>query len=175
MKISADSDLAFSRSDVFGAYRDRIVDLVPFLPNIRSIEVRSRSAVGDVTDVVSQWKGGGEIPSLARAFLDESMLSWIDRASWDASAWTCAWSIETGSFTEAVRCSGLNRFVETKDGTRLEIRGELLIDASKVKGVPGFLAKKVGSGVEQFLAARIQPNLIETADGIRKFLEAAKG
>ncbi len=175
MQMSADCDLAFPRADVFGAYRDRIVDLVAYLPNIRSIEVRSRDVDGAVTSVVSRWSGGGEIPSVARAFLDESMLAWMDHARWDASAWTCQWRIETGSFTEAVRCGGLNRFVETPTGTRLEIRGDLMIDASKVRGVPGFLSKKVGSAIEQFLLARIQPNLVETADGIRRFLEAAKG
>lgn len=173
MKLSADCDLDFPRARVFSAYRDRIVDLVPYLPNIRKITERTRETVGDVTTVVSDWDGGGEIPSFARAVLDESMLSWVDHAKWDGAAFTCEWRIETRSFSEAVRCGGLNRFVETPRGTRLEIRGDLTIEGDKVRGIPSFLAKKIGGTIEQFLGARIQPNLVETADGIRKLLAAS--
>jgi hypothetical protein len=84
----------------------------------------------------------------------------------------CEWRTETHAFTEAVQCMGTNRFVEEGvDRTLLEIRGTLAIDAKKIRGVPSFLAGKIGRGVEEFLVSKIQANLVETAKGLEKYLE----
>lgn len=172
MLLSADASLPFSRSVVFAAYRDHLVDLVEFLPNIRRIEIKSRKDDGDKTELVNEWHGGGEIPAAARAFLSESMLSWTDYASWSADDWTCAWRIETHSFTEAVHCAGKNRFAEVDGKTRLEIRGDLTIEASKIRAVPRLLAGRVATAVEDFLVKKITPNLLSVSDGLQKYLEA---
>ncbi len=172
MELTADATIPFPRPVVFAAYRDRLVDMLEYLPNVRRIEVRSRKHAPGRVDLVNVWHGGGEIPAAARAVLSEAMLSWTDYATWDEASWTCAWRIETHAFTEAVTCEGRNRFVEVEGGTRIEIRGALSIDASKISGVPRFLAGKVGSTVEAFLAQKIRPNLIEVTAGLRRFLEA---
>ncbi len=171
MELSADATLPFPRPVVFAAYRDRLRDLLEFLPNVRDIEVKSRQEEGTRVRLLNVWRGGGEIPAVARAFLSEAMLSWTDHAEWDESSWTCAWRIETHSFTEAVRCQGKNRFVEVDSGTRIEIRGDLAIDATKIRAVPRLLAGRAGKAVEEFLAAKIRPNLVEVTAGLRKYLE----
>lgn len=174
MQLSADAALPFPRPRVFSAYRDKLVELVEFLPNIRRIEERSRKDDGPRSEIVNVWHGGGDIPAAARAVLSEDMLNWTDYASWDESEYTCAWRIETHSFTEAVSCEGKNRFVETATGTRLEIRGELRIDATKIRGVPRLLAKTVGKAVEDLLVKKITPNLISVSDGLRRYLETSQ-
>ena len=171
MELTADATLPYPRDVVFRAYRDHLVDLVEFLPNIRRIEETSRSDRPPKTEIVNEWHGGGEIPAAARVVLSESMLSWTDHASWDESDWSCSWRIQTRSFTDAVDCRGKNRFVEVGAGTRLEIRGTLVIDASKIKGVPKLLSKRVSQTVEDFLVKKITPNLISVSDGIRRYLE----
>lgn len=103
--------------------------------------------------------------------LSESMLSWKDYALWNADEFSCKWRIETNSFTEAVRCEGKNYFVETPEGTRLEIRGEIEIDASKISGVPKLLRGKVSKTVTEFLCKKITPNLIEVSSGLTRFLQ----
>lgn len=175
MLISADATLAHARPLVYAAYRDDLLELLAYLPNVRGIEVKSRKSEGSRTELVNLWRGGGEIPAVARAFVSEAMLSWDDHATWDESAWTCAWRIETHAFTEAVECRGLNRFVEVEGGTRIEIRGELSIDARKIKGVPSMFAGKVASAVESVLVAKIQPNLVEVSEGLRKHLARRAG
>ena len=175
MDLVADAKIPFPKPVVFAAYRDDMLKLVPYLPNVRAIEVKSRKDEPPVTDLVNIWHGGGEIPAAARAFLSEAMLSWTDHAHWDESKWTCDWRIETHSFTEAVTCRGSNTFVEDDSGTTLRIRGVISIDASKVKGVPGFLAGKVSKALEEFLGNKIRPNLIEVSDGLTKYLKANAG
>lgn len=171
MDLSADASLLFPRDVVFSAYRDHLVDLVDFLPNIRRIEVKSRKDTDNVVELVNEWHGGGEIPAAARVVLSESMLSWTDYAEWNEAAYTCKWRIETHSFKDAVDCRGENRFIDVDGGTRLEIRGRLTIDAKKVKGVPKLLSKSVSKTVEDFLVKKITPNLIEVSGGLRRYLE----
>ena len=126
MELRSDARIPFPRDVVFAAYRDDIVKLLPYLPNVRRIEVKSRKDDGPRSDLVNIWHGGGEIPAAARAVLSESMLSWTDYATWLRDQWACEWRIETHAFTEAVQCGGRNEFIEDGPGnTILQIRGKL--------------------------------------------------
>ena len=126
MDIRADAHIPFPRDVVFVAYRDEITDLLPYLPNVRSIEIKSRKDAGSVVEFVNEWRGGGDIPAAIRAVLSESVLAWTDYATWHADELRCDWRTETHAFTDAVACSGSNRFVPDGDGkTLLEIRGSL--------------------------------------------------
>ncbi len=171
MELSADSTIPFDRERVFRAYRDDLPKLTEFLPNIRRIEVVEREDKGSLVEILNIWHGGGDIPGAARVVLSESMLSWKDYAIWNADEFSCQWRIETNSFTEAVRCEGKNYFVETDEGTRLEIRGEITIDASKISGVPKLLRNGVSKTVTEFLCKKITPNLIEVSSGLNRFLQ----
>ena len=175
MEIRADARIPFPRALVFATYRDKLPDLVPYLTNVRDIEVKSRKDEGAIVRLLNVWHGGGEIPAAARAFLSEAMLSWDDHAIWNETEHTCEWKIVTHAFSEAVLCEGKNAFVEEGDATVLQIRGVLTIDAKKIAGVPRLLAGTVSKAVEDLLSKKIPPNLLQTADGVRKFLEAAKG
>jgi hypothetical protein len=170
VKLSADALLPVARHVVFAAYRDHLLDLLPYLPNVRGIDLGSSVQRGSVTEKVNVWHGGGEIPAVARAVISESMLSWTDHARWDEQAFVCDWRVETHAFTEAVQCEGRHTFVEQGAGTRLETRGTLTIDATKVRAVPRILAPKVGRLIEEFLAAKIQPNLVEVTKGLAQYL-----
>jgi hypothetical protein len=175
MELHADALFPFPRNVVFAAYRDHIAELLPYLPNVRRIDVKSRKDEGPVAELVNEWHGGGEVPTAVRAVLSESMLSWTDYATWNADTLRCDWRTEAHAFGEALRCAGYDLFLEDGAGkTLLEIRGTLEVDAKKIRNVPGFLARTVGRAVEEFLGARIQANLVETAKGLTKYLEQKK-
>jgi hypothetical protein len=175
MEIHADAHIPFPRDVVFKAYRDDIPKLLAYLPNVRNIDVKSRKDDGERTETVLVWHGGGEIPSAFRAFLSEAMLAWTDYASWDAAALRCEWRSETHALTEAVNSRGNNVFLEDGPGkTIVQTRGVFEIDPKKIRGVPGFLASKIGKGVEEFLGGKIEPNLIETAKGVTQYLRDRK-
>lgn len=171
MEIRADVTLPFPRDRVFATYRDRLADMTEYLPNIRSIRITERAERGDDVDLVNEWEGGGEIPAAVRAFLSESMLKWTDHATWRAADHTVLWRTDVHAFPGAVKSSGENRFLEIAGGTKLEIRGDLTVDATKIPGVPKLLAKTVSSAAEKMLVGRIAPNLVEVAEGVRKLLE----
>jgi hypothetical protein len=172
MDIRSDARISFPRDVVFATYRDKIADLLPYLPNVRRIDVKSRKEEGAVIALVNEWHGGGEIPGAIRAVLGDSLLAWTDHASWNADTRTCDWRSETHAFAEALRCSGCNAFLEDGPGkTLLQVRGTLDVDAKKIRGVPGLFAGKVGRAIEDFLGNKIQLNLEETAKGLAKYLE----
>ena len=89
MKIETTADIAFPRDLVFATYRDHLVELVPYLANVREISITSRVEEGALVKFVNRWKGGGEIPSVVRKFLSEELLQWDDLASWNAADFTC--------------------------------------------------------------------------------------
>ncbi len=174
MIISADTRIPFPRPLVYATYRDKIVELVPYLPNVRGIEVKSRREEGGLIHFVNEWHGGGEIPVIARAVLSEAMLSWTDLATWNESEFTTEWHIKTHAFTEAVRCAGVHRFKEAGSGTLIESRGELAINPKQIKGVPQLLAGTVARTVEDFLSSKLEPNLLQVSEGVRHYLEQSQ-
>jgi hypothetical protein len=170
MLLSTDVVIPFPRAVVFSAYRDRLPDTVQHLPNIRSIRVLSREdAVGKVL-LVNEWTGGGDIPAAARAIIKESMLRWNDHAAWDEQAFEVTWRTEVHAFAGAVKSGGKNRFVEVPEGTRLEVRGELTVDGSKLPGVPRLLEKSVAAVVEKFFVGQVSVNSAAMAKAITKIL-----
>jgi len=171
MLISVDVRIPFHRSLVYATYRDHLLDVVPYLENVRAIEVKSRQAENGRVSLVNEWHGGGEIPAAARAILSDAMLSWTDVALWDETAFSTDWQITTHAFTEAVRCGGTNRFLEDGTGTLIESRGKMTIDPKQIHGVPHFLAGAIAGVVEDYLGKKIAPNLQQTGEAVRRYLE----
>lgn len=174
MIISVDTRIPFPRPLVYATYRDKIVELVPYLPNVRRIDVKSRREEGGLIHFVNEWHGGGDIPVVARAVISEAMLSWTDLATWNESEFTTEWYVKTHAFTEAVHCAGVNRFKEANGVTLIESRGELAINTKELKGVPQLLAGMVGRTVEDFLSQKIGPNLLQVSEGVRHYLEQSQ-
>lgn len=171
MNISTDTRIPFPRSLVYATYRDKLVEIVPYLTNVRSLEIKSRYQEGEILHSIYEWHGGGEIPHLARAILSENMLSWTEHDRWNETDFTVAWKIETHAFTEAVFCSGKNHFLEDGQTTVIESRGRLVIDPKHIKGFPHFLVGQVSHLVEDVLGQKIQPNLLQMSEGVRLYLE----
>jgi hypothetical protein len=170
MLIRADTQIPFPRSLVYASYRDKLVELVSYIPNVRYIEVKSRTEVSSNVYTVNDWHGGSEIPA-ARVILSEDMLSWTEYNTWNQDLFTVEWRIETHAFTEAVKCSGKNRFLSDGNSTVIESRGELVIDPKQIKGVPFFLVSTIAHVVVYFLGKNIQPNLLAMSAGVRQYLE----
>ncbi len=171
MMISADLYLPFPRSLVYITYRDKLVELASYTPNVRSIKVKSRHEENKRIYCVNLWRGGGRMPLAVRAVLGETMLSWTEYETWDESNFTLEWSIETHAFTEAVFCAGKNCFLENNGTTIIETRGELRIDPAQLKGFPQSLKGQIASMVEKFLEKKIVLNHIQMSEVVHNYLE----
>lgn len=171
MRLDVSIDMPFPRADIFRVYRDKLPDLVPYLPNVRGITVVTRTDEGPISKLVNHWKGGGEIPGAVRKFLSDDLLEWDDHATWDAEKFTTQWRTIVPAFKDAVDATGWNYYEElSPNSTRYKIVGELKVDASKVRGVPKFLAGTISPMIESFLVGSIKPNLVSVAKGVEQFL-----
>lgn len=175
MRLDVSVDIPFSREQVFKAYRDDLPKLVPYLENVRAITVTSRSDEGPIVKLVNRWKGGGEIPSVVRKVVSEDLMEWDDLATWNETDFTCQWKTVVPAFKEALDATGTNTFTAVGDkAMRFTIRGELKVDAAKVRGVPRLLAGTIGPAIESFLVGRIQPNFLTVAKGVERWLREGK-
>jgi hypothetical protein len=172
MEIRAAVHIPYRRELVFETYRDDAIELLPYLPNIRSLKVRSRRESGNLVELVNDWHGGGDVPAALRAVLSDSVLTWTDYATWDSVSFLCDWKTEATLLMDCMHCAGRNTFRSTgPDATLLEVEGKLSIDATKLRGVPGFFAARVGRALEGFLVERIRANLLQTAEGVKGHLD----
>jgi len=169
MRIEADAVIDFPRDVVFRAYRDELPAIVEGLPRIKEIVVEERIEKGSVVELTNLWKGSARVPASAEKVLPP-MVSWHDHARWDESTFQCDWRIDSHVFPEAVRCEGRNDFVAIGDRTRVEIRGEIRIDLSKVRVVPDLVASPIATAVERFMVRQITPNLLAVGEALSEHL-----
>lgn len=175
MKFTVIDELPFPLDQVYGAHRDKLPDMVPFMPNVDKIEVKERVEDGDVVRLVNIWHASNtDVPALARPFITADLLRWTDRATWDEGEYTTEWDIELGFLPGAITCRGQNTFEEFDGITRITMEGELIIDGTKIPGVPRMLAGKIGSAVEKFAVNLVEPNMRETNKIVARYLSGEK-
>lgn len=175
MKLDVSTELNHPPEKVFEIYRDKLPELVSYLPNVKSIEVKERKENGDSIFLLNRWKGGGDIPAVAKSFISEKLLEWDDHATWDAKALTCKWKTVADALKDALTSEGENFFEALPNGkTRFRVVGEVKVDGKKVPGVPRLLSGAVGTAIETFLGATLKPNLLAVAKGVEKYLDTQK-
>ena len=161
------------RELVYTTFREDLKELLPHLPDIEDIEVKSYDRVDDDTvEIVNVWSAKEEeIPKLAQRFIDPDMLQWTDHATWHDDRYECDWRMEVNFLKDAIDAQGTNQFVEKGDKARIIIDGEIEVDASEIPGVPSLMAGKVGDIIENFVVKLIEPNLSDVNRGLEKYLD----
>lgn len=176
MEIRSESVIRHPRDRVYRAYRDRLSEIAPFIPDIDRIVAVSREDTDRGVKLHNEWIAADRrIPSFARPFVRPEHLRWDDFADWVDADHRVDWRIGTRVLSEAVHCAGANRFHEHPDGTRVALTGELRIDLRKVPGFPRLLVSRIGPEVERFVVSRITPNLERVNAAIGRFLDAEGG
>lgn len=172
MKFQSSQAIPFPVDTVFRLVRDRLQELVPFLPNVKTIETESREELenGRIL-LVNRWYGKGEIPVIVQKLVKPEALTWLDTATWDEEARTCSWNIKTMFLQDNINCAGVNYYRQEGRGkTRMEITGDLTISTKGVPGVPRLLEKKVSGQVEKVVVSLLTPNLESLAQGVIGYL-----
>lgn len=154
------------RQDVWSLVRDRLVDLVPLLDDVRGITVESRADDADGTvRLVNVWRAKAEIPALLRSVVKPEMLTWTDRAVWQPDAWECRWEIQPHFMGEATECTGVTRYEEAMGGrgTRLVFEGTFNVLPARLPGVTSLIGGPTARGIEAFVTALVPKNFQKLA------------
>ena len=171
IEIAVNSQMPLSRSLVYATYRDNLIALGADLPNVRSLQLKSRQEINQQVCLELEWQGGGDIPATARRLLSEDLFNWTEYDVWNNHAFTVDWRIETHAYQEAVFLAGQNRFLDQGGCTLIESRGSLRIDLSALHGVPPFLRDQMVRWIEELLAKKIEPNLVQMGQNVQQYLE----
>jgi hypothetical protein len=175
MEIRNDTVLTHPRALVYQTYRDRLPELVSMLPNVEYVRVLERREDGETVFLLNEWKAKGDVPEVAQRWIKPEMLRWKDHATWRGVRWEVDWRLEMAFMSDRVKVAGTNRFVDLGPArSRLELRGDLTIDAAGLPGVPRLLAGRFGAIVERFVLGLVQPNLVRTSEALQRFLDEGR-
>ena len=172
MKFNLVDEIPFERDLVFSTHRDKLLELVEYLPNVDSVVIESREEDGDVVRLVNLWTGASsDVPAVVRPLFRPEHLTWVDRATWDQSRWRCDWKITISALPEAVTAEGHSTFVDEGGETAIQMSGEFVIHPDKVPAVPGFVARRAAAPLERFVVGLLQPNLRRSNQAVQQYLE----
>ncbi|ACK68777.1 conserved hypothetical protein [Gloeothece citriformis PCC 7424] len=170
MLINLTSRIPFPRPLVYATFRDCLVDLVPYIPSVKNIEIKSRQNKPDHIESINEWRGKGEIPGLLKPWIKEDLLTWTEYNIWKEGTFSLEWRIQTHAFTEAVQWAGINHFIDKEGTTLIESQGQLKIDPKGLKNIPPLMRSQAAQVAEKYLAKQVEPNLSLMSEGVRQYL-----
>ena len=176
MEFSKSSKVSHPARLILDLMIDRMEDVVPFLPNIESIEQREREDLPDGRiRIVRHWQGAASnVPAALRPFVSREAMGWIDTALWSPAEYKVDWQMST-TLAEFYQCSGTNYFEpypgEEATATRVRVGGNLVIHPDKLPGIPTFLGSRLAPQVEKFVVALLTPNMEDLATGLQDYLD----
>lgn len=172
MKFSLVDEIPHPRALVFSTHRDKLQELVPYLPNVASVATESRVVDGAVVRLVNLWTGAStDVPAPIRPLVKPEHLTWVDRAAWDQDRWRCDWEITLTALPDAVTARGFNTFLEEGADTIIQMNGEFVIHPDRIPGVPAFVARAAGPALEKFVVGLLQPNLRKSNQAVQQWIE----
>ena len=172
MKFCVVDEIPFPRRLVFETHRDRLPEIVAYLPNVASAVIERSWVEGGVLHQLNRWTADNrEIPTLLRPLVKPEFLTWIDRARWYEDQWMCDWELELAVLPNAITARGYNLFLEEGDETVVQMNGEFCLHPDRVTGVPSFVARQIAPAVERFVVGVLEPNLRQGNRAVAEYLE----
>ncbi len=170
MQLSNTETINRPLDEVYTLVRDNLDKLVPHMPNIGRIEVKSRKENGGKIEVTNHWFAKAEMPSLLKKFLNPDIFSWKDVAVWDNAAHKVDYRLESFVANDLFEAKGTNSFKAVgADKTELTISCNIVIHADKVPGVPKLLARQVTPAIEALLEKMLAPNMTALGKGLNQY------
>ncbi|MDC0254295.1 SRPBCC family protein [Bacteriovoracales bacterium] len=176
MKLVSKDIIPRSREEVYNVLKNDLEKLVPYMPNVSKIEMVDRKEKGGgLTAITNHWYANAEIPTIAKKFIKEELMSWKDKALWHDSEFYVEYELESFWGNDIYDATGKNVMKELgPDKTELTLTCDLVIHPSKVPGIPKFLVKKVLPAIEGLIEKILQPNLTSLGKGLISYFNAQK-
>ena len=123
----------------------------------------------------NHWYANAEIPTIAKKFIKEDLMSWKDKAVWNDKEFFVEYELESFWGNDIYDATGKNVISELgPNKTQLTLTCDLVIHPNKVPGVPKFLVKKVLPAIEGLIQKVLQPNLTSLGKGLNEYFKAQK-
>lgn len=174
MEFEITDVIAYPLAVVFPTFRDKVVEMSAFYPNIETVRIERREAKGDEIHQVATWLAKAQLPGPFEKLVPPTSRRWRDDAVWHNAEHYVSWRIEPAMFAEATTLSGETRFSGSSEVTRVTMKGRLDIDPRKIKGVPAIVAKRLVPMIEKFVSATIKKNFTTGNRHTENYLAAQK-
>jgi hypothetical protein len=174
VKFELEQFIEMPADEAYLLLRDRLTDLVPYLPAIDEIETLERVFDDDGSlRTLYRWAGNRKlVPPLARPFVTRSMTSWNDRGHWPAGTRECHWVFEPERFGTLFTCRGTTHIEEGDAGTtRLRLVGDLEVYPDKIPGISEKRGKKLAPRITPWVISKIEPNMMQVPSALKSFAE----
>lgn len=176
MRFTVRESVPFPPARVFAAERDELDAIVPFLPDVQRVVLRSdeRGADGHRTQV-HRWTGSAEsIPLLLRAVVREDWLQWDQTTRWEEDRLSASWSIAVPALGAAVEARGVRRYEPDGIVCAVGVDGELTVRATGVDALVALPPSAVPF-VERFAVGLVVPMIGRTTVAVGRYLQATDG
>lgn len=168
MHIESSDYVDHPASEVYPLVRDRLPELLPFLPDVETIEQLTYDRRSDTrVHIVNRWRARSKIPSAAQRFVPADVLVWTDTADWEDEHFHVRYHLEGFGY----EVTGINSFGPEGTGTRLKVTADVVIHPERFK-VPKMLFNRVFPKIEGVVRSAVQPNLTALARGLRDYYAA---
>ncbi|MFN8370794.1 MAG: SRPBCC family protein [Bacteriovoracaceae bacterium] len=172
MKLESKDIINAPLDVVFKLVRDDLEKIVPYLLNIKKIEMKERTEKNDELHLINHWYAKAEIPAVAQKFVKPELFSWKDTAIWKNKEYKVDYKLESFWANDLYSAKGTNSFKAINDKqTELTVSCEVEIYPDKVPGVPKFLMKQVLPAIEGLLTKALAPNLTALAKGLNEYFK----
>ncbi len=172
MRFTITDELPHPLDLVFQTHRDKLEELVEYLPNVDSAKTVKREENGPVVSLENHWVGAStDVPAMLRPWIKAEYLGWVDFAVWDEAKHTCKWRLELGVLPGAISAHGETRFREEDGETVADMTGEFIVHPDRLPGVPAFVAKRAAPTLEKFIVGLIQPNLRKSNAAVVEYID----
>ena len=174
MKLESQDIIPRPREEVYNVLKNDLEKLVPYMPNVKKIEMVNRVEKGEgLTAIINHWYANAEIPTIAKKFIKEDLMSWKDKAVWNDKEFLVEYELESFWGNDIYDATGKNIISELgPNKTQLTLTCDLVIHPNKVPGVPKFLVKKVLPAIEGLIQKILQPNLTSLGKGLNEYFKA---
>ncbi len=139
---------AVARAYADPALYDTFVDM----PKLTRPEVLSCSVDGQRVTLEIRYRFSGDLSSAARAILDPSRLSWVERSVHDLPSRTTTFVMVPDHYADRFECTGSYRFEADGTGTRRHCDAVIKVRALLVAGA---VENAIVSGLREHLAAEV--------------------
>lgn len=160
MKFDIEQRYAAEADAVARAYTDpELYDSFDGLGKLTKPEVVSQEVDGDLVVLEIRYGFNGDLSPAARAVIDPSRLTWIERSTHDLADCSASFIMLPDHYADRFRCEGTYRFEPAEGGCLRVGRGDLRVRALLVAGA-----------VEGAIVSGLREHLVDEVPLVEAFL-----
>jgi hypothetical protein len=174
MNFKTISIIKFPVDTAWHTMMDHLPDIAKDVDDLESItETERKPTAGGDTIIVNVWRSKPKLPAMVVKYINPSMLTWTDTATWNEKEKVISWQIRSHHFHEEMHCGGTTAFETAMGGKgcRLTFSGSLEWKGKVLSVGLGILDSTLARAVEGVLTQMIPSNFRKITEVMSKYLE----